>query len=305
MRFGNVRKLGPDQLRCPEDHDWRLIVDYPFDDEGFGPSANLAVLDEFASTGTGSWTLVWLELFSKSITELLGNIVILEYLLETTETKRRAVAHLSVENQSRALLDLDNLRNQKRARLNGVLAQAYGLATAKEGDLDPSLRIDKHLHLLKPGAHFQAPSAAALADALEQYVPALLETRHPRHPISTRRSRARGSRGSSSGSGKSSSTKHKRIPADKALVAELRGSLGELGLVRVTEGAVHLKDKTLQISSGAARRRPWTRPPRASSGGGSTRGGKSACESRRSTSSSAATRAGAHARSCAGGSRSR
>ncbi len=248
VRFGNVRKLGPDQLRCPEDHDWRLIVDYPFDDEGFGPSADLAVLDEFTSTGTGSWTLVWLpSFFSKSITELLGDLVILEYLLETTETKRRAVAHLSVENQSRALLDLDNLRNQKRARLNGVLAQAYGLATAKEGDLDPSLRIDKHLHLLKPGAHFQAPSAAALADALEQYVPALLETRHPRHPCFDAPLTSQRVARIVERFGEIIDAEHKRIPADKALVAELRGSLGELGLVRVTEGAVHLlEDKTLQ-----------------------------------------------------------
>ncbi len=39
----------------------------------------------------------------------------------------------------------------------------------------------------------------------------------------------------------------KRIPADKALVEEMRGTLGVLGLVRVTENAVHLvQDRTLQ-----------------------------------------------------------
>jgi hypothetical protein len=38
-----------------------------------------------------------------------------------------------------------------------------------------------------------------------------------------------------------------KIAADKALVEEMRGTLGELGLVRVTENAVHLvEDRTLQ-----------------------------------------------------------
>jgi len=37
IRFGNVRKMGNDALRCPDDHDWRFIIDYPFDEPGFGP----------------------------------------------------------------------------------------------------------------------------------------------------------------------------------------------------------------------------------------------------------------------------
>ena len=47
IRFGNVRKMGPELLRCPDDHAWRLIVDYPFDDAGFGPHNDEAQLDEF------------------------------------------------------------------------------------------------------------------------------------------------------------------------------------------------------------------------------------------------------------------
>src|SRR5690606_8015222 len=30
VRFGNVRTMPPQVLRCPDDHDWRLLVDFPF-----------------------------------------------------------------------------------------------------------------------------------------------------------------------------------------------------------------------------------------------------------------------------------
>lgn len=249
VRFGNVRRLDPDQLRCPDTDDWRLIVDYPFDDEGFGPNADVGVIEAFMSTGVGSWTLVWLpSFFSKQIRDLLGDLVVLDHLLDTSETRRRAVSHLSVENQARALVDLENLRNQKRARIGSALEQAYGLAKPKDGELDPFLSVDTHLRLLKPGAHFQPPLAASLADALNQYVPALLETRHPRHPnfedtpLTTQRVARVFEK-----FGDIVDAEQKRIPAEKDLVKEMRGTLGELGLVRVTENAVHLlEDKTLQ-----------------------------------------------------------
>ena len=183
VRFGNVRKLGEEQLRCPEDHDWRLVVDYPFDEGGHGPNDDIQVLEAFMEKSAGSWTLVWLpSFFSKSVNDLLGDLVVLEHLLETKDRQRHAVAHLSVENQSRALLDLENLRSQKKARLFGVLEQAYGLAKEREGDLDSSLSVDTHLKLLKPGAKLQPMLAASLADALDAYVPALLEARYPRAP---------------------------------------------------------------------------------------------------------------------------
>src|SRR5262249_30011520 len=110
VRFGDVRKLGEEQLRCPEDHDYRLVIDYPFDEPGYGPKDDVRVIDEISEKTGGTWTLVWLpSFFSKSINDLLGDLVVLEHILETKDSQRRALAHLSVENQSRALLDLENL----------------------------------------------------------------------------------------------------------------------------------------------------------------------------------------------------
>ncbi|MBN1612769.1 MAG: hypothetical protein JW940_39470, partial [Polyangiaceae bacterium] len=134
VRFGNVRTMGPEQLRCPEGHDWRLVVDYPFDRPGNSPNDDLDVLDRFTEDSGGSWTMVWLpHFFSAAVNKLLGELAILDHILEHTESARRYVAHLSVEHQSRAILDLQNLRNQKKNRVQQALQQAYGVVQEREG----------------------------------------------------------------------------------------------------------------------------------------------------------------------------
>ncbi|MEP7124754.1 MAG: hypothetical protein ABJE95_27750 [Byssovorax sp.] len=248
LRFGNVRKLGDDQLLCQVDHDWRLIVDYPFDEKDFGPNDDLRVLDELVERTQGTWTLVWLpSFFSRTMNDQLGELVVLEHILESKETERQAVAHLSVENQARALLDLRNLRSQKTSRLVNALEQAYGLSRPREGDLDPGNSVENHLRLLMPGAQLQPGLAANLVSALEAYIPALLAARYPRHPhFAPSLTNQRITRLVEK-FGEIIDADDKRIAADKDLIKEMSGTLSELGLVRVTETAVHLvEDRTLQ-----------------------------------------------------------
>src|SRR5262249_31522847 len=77
--LGNVRTMGPEQLRCLDTHDWRLVIDYPFDEGTFGPNDDVEVLDRFREEGVGSWTLVWLpSFFSDGVETLLGDLVRLE-----------------------------------------------------------------------------------------------------------------------------------------------------------------------------------------------------------------------------------
>lgn len=250
IRFGNVRKMGEEQLRCPDNHDWRLIVDYPFDEPNFGPRDDEEVIEKFMEKGDGSWTLVWLpHFFSEPINKMLGELVILEHILESTSTARGYVSHLSVENQNRAMNDLQNLRTQKQSRIRQVLEKAYGLAKLKEDDpdLDHSQMSEQHLVVLKPGARVQPHIAANLADALTAYVPALLEARYPRHPKFTKKLTKNRVEDLVRKFGEIIDAEDKRIPADKNLVEEMRGTLAELGLVRVTETGVHLlEERTLQ-----------------------------------------------------------
>lgn len=249
IHFGNVRTMGPEQLRCLDTHDWRLVIDYPFDDGSFGPNDDLAVLEKFREEGVGSWTLVWLpSFFSDGIEKLLGDLVRLEEILQNRDKAREYVHHLSVEDQSRALIDLENLRSMKKARILEVVSEAYGVARPKEGDLDTGRSIDQHLHLLKPGARLEPRVPPNLAEAVHDYVDALLSARYPRHPWFTEKlTTKKRVEHLVERFGEIVDATDEKIAADKALVEEMRGTLGALGLVRVTESAVHLvADRTLQ-----------------------------------------------------------
>lgn len=246
--FGNVRTLNPDQLRCPDDHDWRLIVDYPFDDGTFSPSDDLAALERFEEAGAGSWTLAWLPSFlSAAMEKLLGELVILEHICESRDVMRGYVADLSVENQTRAMTDLENLRSGKQARLMSVLQEAYGLATPKEGNLDTSRSIDAHVRLLKPGAKLVVRVPPNFPEAVETYVADLLATRWPRHPKLGEKLTKRRVEHLAALFGQLVDADEKRLPVDRTQLDEARDTLGELGLVRVTEGTLHLvEDRLLQ-----------------------------------------------------------
>lgn len=245
IRFGNVRKMAADALRCPDDHDWRFIIDYPFDDPGFGPHDDERVLEQFRESSGGSWTLVWLpSFFSAAMNQMLGELVILKHIVEQPSAY---IAHLSVENQARAKNDLMNLKTQKEARVVQALEQAYGLAQVRDGDIDSALSTEKHLIVLKPGASVQPLLAANLATALDGFVPALLEARYPRHPRFGQKLTAMRVEKLLERFGDLIDSEKKQIPADKGLVEEMRGTLEVLGLVRCSETAVSLvEDRLLQ-----------------------------------------------------------
>jgi hypothetical protein len=245
--FGNVRTMGPAQLRCADDHDFRLIIDYPFDDEGKGPNDDQQVLERFMETDR-TWTLAWLpDFFSAPVNQLLGELVVLEHIMGDRSVQREAVKDLSLEDQSRALSDLENLRAQKKARLCAVLEHAYGLRQGNDADIDGSKRVDQHLIVLTPGAQVALGLAANLATAKEVLARGLLEARYPRHPeLSAPLSAQRSARLLEKFS-EILASEHKLIPAERELHAEMRGTLGELGIVRVTETSVQLvEEKRLQ-----------------------------------------------------------
>ncbi len=262
VRFGNVRKMGPDQLACAEDHDFAVVVDYPFDDPGFGPNDDEQVLLDFEEQGTGSWTVAWLpSFFSREVNELLGDLVVLEHILEGRENRRTYLSHLRVEDRERAELDLENLRSQKKAKLFQAIEQAYGMRNDRPGDLDPAASVSEHLRLLKPGAQLLRRQAATLADTLNAVIDAQLEARYPRHPKLSRKLTAQFVDSMVERFGQLVDSEDKRIPADRQLVAEMGGTLGELGLVRAAENAILLMpDRTLQRIEQARNRERADRP---------------------------------------------
>lgn len=263
LRFGNVRRMTDDQLMCPPGHDWRLIVDYPFDDDGFGPHDDEKALEMFLQGhSAGTWTIVWLPtFFSKDMQRVLGDLVILEHILSDSATTRQYVSHLSVENQSRAITDLGNLRTQKQARLRQVLEQAYGLAKPREGDLDLSNAVEKHIHVLKPGAVVRPQLAATLGDSVERYAEELLAARYRLHPKFPKKLTRNTVEELVNRFGEIVDAEEKSIPVDRERAEQMRGFLMELGLVRATEDKAFIReDDTLQRLENMRQKKALDRP---------------------------------------------
>jgi hypothetical protein len=261
--FGNVRKMPAEQLRCPEGEDWRLVVDYPFDEEGFGPHDDEKELEAFgAANSSGTWTMAWLPtFFSKEMQGVLGELVILENILRDSAKTRQAVSHLSVENQARATNDLLNLKTQKQSRVKQVLEQAYGFAKPREGDLDPSNAVEKHLHVLKPGAVVRPQSAATLGDSLERFAHELLTARYRLHPKFPRKLTRGSIEELVARFGTIVDSEDKSIAVDREQADLLRGYLSELGLVRMTEDKAFLReDDILQRLDNERQKKALDRP---------------------------------------------
>ncbi len=249
--FGNVRKLasaGSAQLRCPEDHAWRLVIDYPFDELNFGPQDDLATLDEIVSRQGPTWTVCWLpSFFSQKANHQLGQLVILDHILSNATTTQQAVQHLSPAEQQRAHTDLRSLQAQKVTYLTKVLEQAYGLRKLEEDDIDPDRRLENNLYLMASEEPLSPKLAGNLESAVQSYVVALLEKRYPHHPHFGRKltkntvAEALGLLGRVIDSGE------KRLALPKDKITLLMDTLGQLGVVRSSESAVLLaEDLTLR-----------------------------------------------------------
>ncbi len=248
VQFGNVRVMNHEMLRCAEGEQFRLIVDFPFDETGKGPNDDLRVLEDFKESG-GSWSVAWVpHFFTPAITDLLGDLAILDHILQSGVTLQRALEHLSADDRNSATSDLRNLYNQKRVRLLSVMKQAYGFESPQDDDIESSKRVDRHLYVLRPGAQELQPGLAAGFDqAVDSYVAALLERRYPRHPEFPEHLTANLSEDAVEWFGRLVQVKEGYLGTDKDQRRRMLASLGALGLVRASETALHLfADKVLQ-----------------------------------------------------------
>ena len=260
--FTNVCRATPERLRCPENHDWRLVLDYPFDDAGFGPNDDLAVIEKIRDEGEGTWTLVMLpSFFSEAMNKLLGDLAVLDHIQATKDSRRLAVQHLRPEQQMSAELGLGNLQTQKRARLQSALLEAYGLARENEANIDPSRSLSQHFFVLKPEAKVRVPMGGTLAVAKASCIPDMLAERYPRHPNLRKLTKLVVERVLERFADLLERDGKPLEITEKDDLEKLRSTLGELGIVKTSEGAVHLlRDRTLQDLEQRRRQRNIEQP---------------------------------------------
>jgi len=182
--FKNIRELSDSSLENAGD-DWKLVIDYPFDEAGRGPKDDLAKLRAFKDAHpNGAKTLCWVPaFFSHDAQKDLGLLVIIEHIL-TGERYAQYSNHLSPQDRQSAKSLLENQRSVLRQRVQSHLDAVYGLEPLIPGsldtvhDLDPSERFVS----LWPGFEPRPPVAANLAGAMNHLVSQALDHEFPAAP---------------------------------------------------------------------------------------------------------------------------
>ena len=164
-------------------HHPKLVLDYPWDTEEFGPADDRARVQTYIGANTPEWTGVWLpNFFSRSTQKLLGKLVQLEHLL-TGDQFERSASHLNPTDRAAARTQLANEQAAVRERIQAALRQAFGVDPQTQGTLnDGGLAHEGQYLSLDPSLQFRAPVGTSLRLHLEALADQLYRHRYPRHP---------------------------------------------------------------------------------------------------------------------------
>jgi hypothetical protein len=178
--FRNVRELPLESLKAQDV--WRMVIDYPFDQEGRTPRDDRAKVLDFQATGESSNSLVWLPCFlSRKTLEDLGRLVLLDHILSGNNLNQYA-GHLSQVDREQARVLLQNQRDQMRQRMRNAMLAAYGISTMHLDAIDTSHDLEEHFISLNPALTLQPPVGATLGDALDHLFAQALAQQFPAHP---------------------------------------------------------------------------------------------------------------------------
>jgi hypothetical protein len=182
--FQNIREL-PDASLDNRDDDWKLVIDWPFDEPGRGPRDDLSKIQAYNQAhANGARTLCWIPaFFSDDARKDLGLLVILEHIL-SGERLGQYATHLSPQDRQAAKSLLENQRSVLRERVKTHLEAAYGLESIGTGSLDTAHEIEPNERFasLWPGFEPQPPVAANLAGALNGLLDQALSHQYPAAP---------------------------------------------------------------------------------------------------------------------------
>jgi len=180
--FGNVRTLPESSLEAGGS-DWKLVVDFPFDEAGCTPQHDLERLEKFRqSHPSGSRTICWIPSFFKpSAQRDLGNLVVLEHIL-TGERFGSYSSHLPYQDRPAAKALLENQRSQLRQRVLHHLEVAFGVDRQTTDSVDTSHELTEHFQSLWHGFDPQPPVGPNLRGAMQNLLDQALEHQFPAHP---------------------------------------------------------------------------------------------------------------------------
>lgn len=187
--FGNIRDTAglPDSHFASSGDNWKIVIDFPFDEDGYNPNDDLARIESLRHRGNDGRTLCWIpSFFTADMRAQLGTLVRLNHLLpapgRVSDGFREATRHLSQESREAARPQLETQQRAVRNRLVAALKQAYGIHRADPSIIDSSHALSDHFVSLIGGLTLRAPIASTLREALEAVFEQALEYSYPAAP---------------------------------------------------------------------------------------------------------------------------
>ncbi|MFF5217606.1 phage resistance protein [Micromonospora sp. NPDC000442] len=182
VKFGNVRDPDtmPVSALIATGEAWRVVIDYPFDLQGYERTADRARIE---SLERGSRTVFWLPFFlTDEMMAKVGQLAKINYLLGngTGDRLNSLAADWSLVDRQQGRVYLQQRQSQLRSTLLGALMQAYGSATSRGSDVrDDSVGV---FHTLAEGLHLGDPRGGTLAEAFHHLTGELLAWSYPGRP---------------------------------------------------------------------------------------------------------------------------
>ncbi|MGH9277050.1 MAG: phage resistance protein [Acidimicrobiales bacterium] len=183
--FGNLRDTVdlPDATFANDGPNWKVLVDFPFDDSGHTPLEDLERLDRFRQNGASWFTIAWLPaFFTAAAQDTLGRLVRLNYILANADRFTQATASLSPQTRAAARPILEAMQGAARSQLDGALLMAYGVIRPDERTVDAGHALADHFPSLRAGLTLAPPVAATLRDALDRVLDQALGYTYPGAP---------------------------------------------------------------------------------------------------------------------------
>lgn len=183
--FGNVRdpQSLPNSLFHADGGRWKLVIDYPFDDDAARqPSDDLVRLQDLKQDNLVSDTVVWLPNFiTSSRMDDVGKLVKLEYLMTGNRFDQYSTS-LPVADREPARSQLQNQAASLREQVIAALRQAYGLDTVRDDQIGAKVPDGRNFETLAVGYDPLKVSSSTFTAAAEAALGGGLDARYPNHP---------------------------------------------------------------------------------------------------------------------------
>jgi len=180
--FQNIREL-PDESFRNGKPDWKLVIDFPFDDDGFSWADDVTTVKAFRAKNASQRTVCWIPtFFTREVTKDLGQLVKLDHLLTSDDRFRNATSHLAPTDRPTARAILDSQRSALTERMRGALLAAYGVAPGGPAIIEQGHEPGEMIRSLAEGFSPKPPVGATLADALSGLLEQMLANQFPAHP---------------------------------------------------------------------------------------------------------------------------